>query len=167
MNLMTQIGSITLDHRLDRLARTLHGRANRALRERGLDFDHRWTPVYRVLAEKGPASLNQLSEILDLDHPSLLHITRPMIESGFLQIHRNRLEGHTRLYELTEKGASLRDELYDFWEDLDHAHQDLFHAVQCDLRLLLDRLEQGLDDDELEIPARDEARPIGARHMSA
>ena len=140
----TTTGSLTLDHRLRRLADTLHDQANATMRELGLDFDHGWTPVYRALHENGPATLDELATFLDWDHPTLLHITRPMSEAGLLQVNRNRLEGHTRQWELTDKAVAMAADLQAFWSQLDETQQHLFRAAQCEIKSLLERVERGL-----------------------
>ena len=141
---MKDLGALAIEQRILKLGDTLHHQANAVFRELGLEFDSRWSSVFRLLHKEGPCTSSDLADALGHNHHEILHITRPMIEIGLIEVHKDRLEGNTRLMKLSVKALSLLPELSQVWERLDMVYVNLFRSAQCEITSVLDRVERAM-----------------------
>ncbi|MDJ0837502.1 MAG: MarR family winged helix-turn-helix transcriptional regulator [Acidobacteriota bacterium] len=142
---MKDLNPPAIDQRIMRLGDKLHQHADHVFRELGLEFHSRWSPVFRLLKEQGPCTLAELAETLGHNHPEILHITRPMSEAGLIEIHKDRLEGNTRMMKLTHKARTMVPLLTRVWERLDEVYVGLFRNAQCEITSVLDRVEGAMN----------------------
>ena len=138
------ISTLAIDQRLMKLGDALHQHADSVFRELGLEFESRWSPIFRLLHRNGPCSLADMAEALGQNHPEILHTTRPMTEAGLIIIHKDRLEGNTRLMKLSQKAQNMLPLLSQVWARLDEVYVNLFRTAQCEITSVLDRVERAM-----------------------
>jgi DNA-binding MarR family transcriptional regulator len=105
-----------LGTQLRHLIELLDGAVQQAYTDAGLDYRPRYTPVMRVLAAQGSATLGQLATLAGLTQPAATQTVALMKKNGLLLVATGGEDGRQRVVRLSPEGEALLPRLQDCWQ---------------------------------------------------
>jgi MarR family transcriptional regulator, organic hydroperoxide resistance regulator len=100
---------------LRHLIELLDGAVEQAYVEAGLAYRPRYTPVMRVLAERGSATIGELAALGGLTQPAATQTVALMVKNGLLTTSANSKDGRQRMVRLSAPGEALLPRLQVCW----------------------------------------------------
>lgn len=141
MDLIRELGALSLASRLKRLSDLLMQDGIRIYKSTGSEFQPKWFPVYYHLAEKGPSSVMSLTTSLGISHPSINQIVNEMIKAGFVAAYKDTKDKRKRVLALTQQGKQARQSLEKIWQPIRGALDEVIEEAGVDLLGYLDIVE--------------------------
>ena len=109
-----------------------------------IDFEPRWFPVYRLLADRGPMTVGGCARELGLTHAAVSQTARAMGQRGITTSRKDSDDERRRLLELTDKGRDLLPRLQEIWEDIESGVRDAVDYGGVDILTAVEGIEQAL-----------------------
>lgn len=145
MDLIRELGPLALASRFRRLGEWLYKDAPRIYRERSVDFEPRWFPLFYLLKESGPVPVTEAAAALGYSHPAINQIAGEMARQGLLESIKDKKDERKHLLRLTRKGKNAVSSLEPVWEDIAAAASELLNEAGGDLLASLARLDEALN----------------------
>lgn len=145
MDLIKEIGALTLASRMKRLAdRFLHD-VGVIFRERQVSVEPRWATVYYLLARDGSMSVTEIARALQISHPAVHQVAREMLKAGYLVQNSDSQDGRKRMLSLSDLALSVKSEMQELWGDVEAAASQVIRDSGFDVLRVLERLEWELE----------------------
>ncbi len=144
MDLIRQLGPLAIASRFRRLAEWLYKDGARIYRERSVDFEPRWFPLFYLLKHSGPVSVTVAARALGFSHPAINQVAGEMARRGFLESIRDKKDERRRLLRLTKKGKAAFTSLEPVWADIEAVSSELLTEAGGGFLAGLGRLEDAL-----------------------
>ena len=144
MDYIYELGPLALASRLRRLLDKLQRDGRRAYKDLGLDFEVRWFSVFHFLISVSEASITQISQSLNLRHPTVIQVINEMMQNGLLKSAHDKSDRRRRQVSLTSKGRKLAMLLKPVWLAFDEAGQELATELGNDFIASLNKLESAI-----------------------
>ncbi|MGX1929275.1 GNAT family N-acetyltransferase [Flagellimonas sp. 2504JD4-2] len=109
----------------------------------GLNLEPNWHVIFLLLKEKGELTVTEISNALGFSHPAMIKITRKMKHEGYLETHKDTLDGRKTLIQLSNKGRKALPIFEKEWLRIQEVLQEF---VDDDFLEKLTALEQKLHD---------------------
>jgi GNAT superfamily N-acetyltransferase/DNA-binding MarR family transcriptional regulator len=130
---LNELGNLALGSRLKRLADRLAQQVGQLYREQGIDFEPRWFPVFRYVADKGTASVTDIAAAVGVTHPAVNQISEELTRAGYLNSITDRADKRKRMLSLSADGKRIKMQLEPIWKVLHAALSDVSEEIQNDL----------------------------------
>jgi N-acetylglutamate synthase-like GNAT family acetyltransferase/DNA-binding MarR family transcriptional regulator len=141
---LNDLGNLALGSRLKRLADRLGQQVGELYREQGIDFEPRWFPVFRYVADKGTASVTDIAVAVGVTHPAVNQISEELTRAGYLNSVVDRSDKRKRMLSLSAEGKRIKLQLEPIWKVLHAALSDVSEEIQNDLVNQSMRFEKAL-----------------------
>lgn len=164
MDFVKDLGLLALGSRLRRLSDRIMTSGGEIYRASDIDFEPRWFPVYRLLADRGPTTVGDCARELGLTHSAVSQTARAMSKRGILSSRRDASDERRRLLELSEEGAALLPELRGLWDDIEAGVRDAVDYGGVDILAAVEGVEQAFAVQSLSerVAVHTRARALGA-----
>lgn len=144
MDFVNDLGYLVLGSRLRRLSDRIMASGQEIYRSAAIDFEPRWFPVFRLLADHGPMTVGVCARRLGLTHAAVSQTASAMAKRGIITSRKDADDERRRLLELTDKGRDLLPFLRDIWEDIESGIRDAVDYGGVDVLAAVEGLEQAL-----------------------
>lgn len=126
-----------LGTQLRHLIELLDGAVQQAYVDAGLAYRPRYTPVMRVLAQQGSATIGQLASVAGITQPAATQTVALMKKEGLLLVTASDDDGRQRMVRLSPKGEAMLPRLQACWRATRHAADSLDTELEFPLSLCL------------------------------
>jgi ribosomal protein S18 acetylase RimI-like enzyme len=158
LDLIKDLGALTLASRMKRLAdRFLHD-VGVIFRERQVSLEPRWVTVYYLLARDGAMSVVEIARALGITHPAVHQIAREMLKEGYLVQNSDAQDKRRRLLQLSDSALACLPQMQELWDDVERAASQVIQDSGFDVLSVLERLEWELDQRPFHQRIRDTAK---------
>ena len=144
MDFVRELGVLALGSRLRRLSDRIMASGQQVYRMTEIDFEPRWFPVYRLLADGGSKTVGDCARELGLTHASVSQTAAAMAKRGITTSREDCDDARRRLLELTDKGRDLLPQLRGIWSDIEASISDVVEYGGVDILAALAGIEQAL-----------------------
>ena len=144
MDFVNNLGLLVLGSRLRRLSDRIMSSGQEIYRTAKIEFEPRWFPVFRLLADHGPLTVGVCARRLGLTHASISQMARAMGKHGIITSRKDASDERRRLLELTDKGRAMLPELQTLWQDIEAGIRDVVDYGGVDILAALEGIEQAL-----------------------
>lgn len=144
MDFVRELGVLALGSRLRRLSDRVMASGQQVYRMTEIDFEPRWFPVYRLLADHGAQTVGDCARELGLTHAAVSQTAAAMSKRGITTSREDAADARRRMLELTDKGRSLLPLLQDIWSDIESSIRDVVDYGGVDILAALEGIEQAL-----------------------
>jgi ribosomal protein S18 acetylase RimI-like enzyme len=144
VDLIKQLGPLALASRVRRLGEWLYKDVPRIYRERSLDFEPRWFPLFYLLKYSNSVAVTAAASALGFSHAAINQIAGEMTRRGFVESIKDRKDERKRLLRLTKKGKAAVSSLEPIWKDISAAANELVSETGGDFLEAISRLEDAL-----------------------
>lgn len=149
MDYLYELGSLALGSRLKRLSDRLGQEVAKVYEAQGLDFEPRWFPVFRFVAESGSAAITDIAFAVGITHPAVNQIAQELINAEFVSAAADPKDKRRRMLSLSKKGKKLHAEIQTVWKALHAALSDVIEETESNLLNSVSDFERALDRDSL------------------
>lgn len=129
--------------RLRQLSQLSDRDATRLYELMGVEFEQRWFGVLNELLRRGPMSVRDLSEVLEITHVSVSETRKSLEKKQLISASPDRDDGRRRLLTITKKGEDFMSSMEPVFQALEEVSQELDQEV-ANLMTTLNRLHQAL-----------------------
>ncbi len=116
----------------------------------GLSYRPRYTPIVRVLLQRGSCSVGEIAQAAGITQPAATQTIALMVDDGLLEMHPTERDRRVRLVRLTARGHELIPSVQACWRATELAAQSLDSELPMPLSEILSQAIERL-----------EARPFG------
>ena len=142
---LQDLGYLALGSRLKRLSEKLATSVAEIYKAEGMDFEPRWFPVFRLLADRGSMSVTDIALAIGITHPAVNQIAAELEKASLIKATVNVDDRRKRMLKLTKKGENVRDQLQRIWKGLHASISDSVAESGADLVNAAAAMEKSLD----------------------
>ncbi|MEM9459758.1 MAG: bifunctional helix-turn-helix transcriptional regulator/GNAT family N-acetyltransferase [Myxococcota bacterium] len=144
MDFIDELGLLALGSRLRRLSDRIMSSGLTLYRASQVDFEPRWFPVFRVLADRGQMTVGECARSLGLTHAAVSQTAKRLTERGLVVANRDTSDERRRLLSLSTEGRALVPRLRDLWDDIDRSMREAVEYGGVDILAAVQGLENAL-----------------------
>jgi DNA-binding MarR family transcriptional regulator/GNAT superfamily N-acetyltransferase len=145
MDFLDEMGALALGSRLRRLSERLAQDVSAVYKLQNLDFQPKWFPIFRFVAQQGSASVTDIATAVGITHPAVNLICDELLKAGLVTSAADRGDKRRRILSLSASGKRVRQQLDPVWQVLHASLSDVSEEIQSDLVNVVLRFEQALD----------------------
>ena len=146
LDYLQELGSLALGSRLKRLSDRLVQEVANIYEARNIDFEPRWFPIFRYIAETGSASITDIATAVGVTHPAVNQIAQELIERNLLDASVDPNDKRKRILSLSTKGKKVCAAVKDIWSTIHASLSDLLEETENILPNALLEFEKALDE---------------------
>lgn len=158
MDLIKELGALTLATRMKRLGDRFQNDVGIIFKERRVDAEARWAPLYYLLARDGAMSVVDIARALGVTHPAIHQMAQEMLKAGYLVQRKDANDGRRRLLELSDLALAIKPQMVELWTDVELAAQKVIRDTGYDVLGVLERIEFELDQRPFHQRIREQAK---------
>ncbi|MCH9688038.1 MAG: bifunctional helix-turn-helix transcriptional regulator/GNAT family N-acetyltransferase [Deltaproteobacteria bacterium] len=144
MDFIDELGLLALGSRLRRLSDRIMSSGVVVYRTAQLNFEPRWFPVFRVVADRGELTVGECARALGLTHAAVSQTVRRLSDRGLVQVSRDTEDERRRLVSLSDEGRTMLPQLRELWEDIEGSMRDAVDYGGIDILTAVQGLESAL-----------------------
>lgn len=145
MDYLQELGYLALGSRMKRLAERFAQETAQVYTSESIEFEPRWFPVFRFVADKGKASITAVAEAVGITHPAVNQMAQELVSAGLIKATGDPQDKRRRLLSLSEKGKRLCDQMRPVWRTLHASVSDSVADCGMDLVNAITVMEKALD----------------------
>jgi DNA-binding MarR family transcriptional regulator len=125
MNFYQDLGFLVFGSRLKRLGDTFLNDVNRVYKNRKIQFDASWFPVFYILSQKKEVSIKEISDSLKVSHSAISQLISSLQEKGLIKSVTSKKDARHKAITFTAKGEKLLLKIQPVWKALEKAMNEL------------------------------------------
>ena len=149
MDFIQDLGHLALGSRLKRLSDRIMSDGAEVYREAGLEFEPRWFPLFRLLADRGPMSVGEAASALGLTHAAISQTANVMTKQKIIAAKKDRGDERRRVLSLTELGMEILPKIQPLWTDIESAVREVVDYGGVDVLAAIDGIEHAMEREKL------------------
>ncbi len=110
------LGYLIFGSRIKRLSEYYLSEINTVYKQQGIDFDASWFPVFYLLSQQQPISIQELSETIMVSHSASSQLITSLRKRGLLISEKSKDDARKQQIRLTESGEQLLRRLVPVWD---------------------------------------------------
>ena len=128
-NFYQSLGYLIFGSRLKRMSEYYLSEINAVYKNKDIEFDASWFPVFYLLSKHQPISIQELSETTMVSHSASSQLITSLRKKGLLIAEKSKDDARKQQVRLTESGLQLLDKLIPVWDAI---HQELDKKISED-----------------------------------
>jgi len=118
-NYYEKLGQLILGSRLRKLSERLMLEMGNIYKSRNIEFEPGWFHIMYLLSENEKMSITQISEMLQVSHPSVIQVVGVLEKRDIVKISNDSNDKRKRMVELSENGTGLLERIKPVWNEID------------------------------------------------
>jgi DNA-binding MarR family transcriptional regulator len=118
-NYYEKLGQLVLGSRLRKLSERLMLEMANIYKSRGIEFEPGWFHIMYLLSENEKMSITQISEMLQVSHPSVIQVVGVLEKRDIVKISLDPNDKRKRMVELSDIGSNLLERIKPVWNEID------------------------------------------------
>ena len=114
-----------------------------------VDFEPRWFPLFRLLADRGAMTIGEAATTLKLTNAAVSQVVRQITKAGLVTAEKDEYDERKKILALSPAGKALLPRLRPLWGDIERAARELTDFAGLDILAAIDGVEQALDREGL------------------
>ncbi|QDU59277.1 putative N-acetyltransferase YsnE [Planctomycetes bacterium Pan216] len=147
---MASWGLLCMGSRLRRLYDRIVPDVTAIYRRHAIAFEPRWFPLFRLIADRGEASVMEASERLGVSHPLVSRTARELEQAGLVSLHVDPSDRRRKRMTLTAQGGEMLERMRPVWAEMSLAIADLLGDDAERLLTLVHQAEESLTKSSLQ-----------------
>lgn len=118
-NYYEKLGQLILGSRLRKLSERLMLEMGTIYKSKNIEFEPGWFHIMYLLAENEKMSITQISDMLQVSHPSVIQVVGVLEKRDIVKISIDSNDKRKRMVELSDNGTSLLELIKPIWKEID------------------------------------------------
>ncbi len=136
MNFYESLGFLVFGSRMRRLSESFLLELNKVYHNLDLDFEASWFPMFFLVSNQHPVSLNDIARQLEISHSAVSQLASVLKKKGLITSVKSQIDERKQLLALSKAGLTLKIELAPVWLAITETMQSLFAENQESASLL-------------------------------
>lgn len=136
-----QTGLLVFGTRLRRLSELFLAEVNAIYKERGIDFDATWFPVFYLLSKQSAVSIKDLADQLNVSHSAVSQLISILQYKKLVTVDVSSEDARKKELHLSAQGKKMLAKIEPIWTDLQEAMQKLVEEGESS-RLVLQAIRE-------------------------
>ena len=141
MDFIGEMELLALGSRLRRLSDRIMSSGAAIYRAQEVDFEPRWFPLFRLLADKGELTVGECARSLELTHAAISQTASKMTGRGLIEVVKDPKDERRRYLKLSDTGREMLPHLRELWGDIEHCIADAVDYSGIDILAAVEGLE--------------------------
>lgn len=130
MNFYESLGFLVFGSRMRRLSESFLLELNKVYHNLDLDFEASWFPMFFLVSNQHPVSLNDIARQLEISHSAVSQLASVLKKKGLITSVKSQIDERKQLLALSKAGLTLKIELAPVWLAITETMQSLFAENQ-------------------------------------
>jgi DNA-binding MarR family transcriptional regulator len=118
-NYYEKLGQLVLGSRLRKLSERLMLEMGNIYKAKSIEFEPGWFHIMYLLSENEKMSITQISEMLQVSHPSVIQVIGVLEKRDIVKISIDSNDKRKRMVELSDNGTNLLERIKPVWNEID------------------------------------------------
>lgn len=136
MNFYESLGFLVFGSRMRRLSESFLIELNKVYHNLDLDFEASWFPMFFLVSNQHPVSLNDIAKQLEISHSAVSQLASVLKKKGLITSVKSQIDERKQLLALSKAGLTLQIELAPVWLAITETMLSLFTENQESANLL-------------------------------
>ena len=136
MNFYESLGFLVFGSRMRRLSESFLLELNKVYHNLDLDFEASWFPMFFLVSNQHPVSLNDIARQLEISHSAVSQLASVLKKKGLITSVKSQIDERKQLLALSKAGLTLKIELAPVWLAITETMLSLFTENQESANLL-------------------------------
>ena len=136
MKFYHDLGFLIFGSRLRRMSEYYISEINRVYREKNIDFEAAWFPLFYLLASGGDINLREIADKLQVSHSAISQLVKNLKEKGLVATKPSVDDRRQNMVSLTEEGKALMNQLKPVWESITESLNEIYRSADGTENLL-------------------------------
>ncbi len=136
MNFYESLGFLVFGSRMRRLSEFFLIELNKVYHNLDLDFEASWFPMFFLVSNQHPVSLNDIAKQLEISHSAVSQLASVLKKKGLITSVKSQIDERKQLLALSKAGLTLQIELAPVWLAITETMLSLFTENQESANLL-------------------------------
>ncbi len=145
MGFYEETGILILGTRLKRLSERFLSEVGKIYERLGIDFEAAWFPAFFLIHHKGPLSITEIAENLNVSQPAASQLISLLHKKGYIQLIVDPHDKRRKIASFSHQGLILLDDLIPIWETLEKKMVDMFDEEDVHIVESFNQLENKLN----------------------
>lgn len=146
MDIIKQIGALTLGSRLKRLSDKMNLELSKTFKHHGIEIDPSWLPVLFYLNENHSASIFELAKALNFTHPAVVHLVNKMEKKNMLEEFKDDNDRRKRFVKLSKHGEKIFESARPVLNEIETLTNEILNSGKINFLYSIDSLEKQLNE---------------------
>jgi len=146
-NYYEKLGQLILGSRLRKLSERLMLEMGNIYKSRNIEFEPGWFHIMYLLSENEKLSVTQISDILQVSHPSVIQVVGVLEKKEIVTISPDLNDKRKRIIELSDHGKDLLFQIQPFWNMIEQMMAEFLQEGEYSRNILnaVNEIENNLD----------------------
>lgn len=136
-NYYERLGELVLGSRLRKISERLLLEISGVYKAQNIDFEPGWFHTLFLLSENGEMSITELSDTLQVSHPSVIQVVKVMENRHIIQTFTGKEDRRKRVLKLTKDGQLLLEQIRPMWKKIQSTLSEMLLQGEHSQHLLL------------------------------
>lgn len=126
MSFYHDLGFLIFGSRLRRMSEYYISEINKVYKEKGIDFEASWFPVFYFLSRKEEVNLREIADELQVSHSAISQLIKNLKGRGLVTTTPSEEDRRQNMVKLTPAGETLLDSLKPVWIAISASMNDIY-----------------------------------------
>jgi DNA-binding MarR family transcriptional regulator/GNAT superfamily N-acetyltransferase len=118
MSVFIDAGLLILGSRMKRISERFLSELSKVYKEQKIQFEPAWFPIIYMLDKKGPLSLTEIANELEVSHSAISQMITQLQDKKIVEIVPNETDARVKRIFFTSKGQKLLKQVHSVWKAL-------------------------------------------------
>lgn len=149
MDLIKQLGYLSLGTRFRILTDKLLQDVDKVYKNLDVDFEPRWFAVFYLVYNKVSISVTEIANHLGYTQPAVTQILNILIEKGLIKSVKEKEDSRKKVITVTPKGKELFKKLEPVWQLIERSVRELFLSTGYDILSVIGKVEAEMEKKDI------------------
>ena len=125
MTVFHDAGLLIVGSRMKRIGDRFLSEVSKVYKHQSIPFESAWFPIIYILDKKGPLSLTEISNALEISHSAISQMITQLQDKDIVEIIPHETDARVKRICFTFKGQNLLSQVHDVWQALIHTLDDI------------------------------------------
>ena len=130
MGFYEDTGILILGTRLKRLSERFLSEVGKIYEKLQIDFEPAWFPMVFLIHKKGPLSITEMAEELNVSQPAASQLVSLLNKKGYLILTSDKDDKRRKIVSFSQEGEIIIKQLIPIWETLEKSMFEIFNEEE-------------------------------------
>lgn len=144
MQIIKQLGTAGIHHRLKRLSSRLNSDILKIYRENFPEIEPAWFTILFSIHEKGTGSIQEIADSLGISHPAVIQFINKMEKENLVVTSPGESDKRKKMLSLTPGAVEILEKIKPVHKDIENAYLQLMEEISVNIPDILEKIENSI-----------------------
>lgn len=141
MDFVNELKGLALASRMKRVVEKLNSDMKGIYQDRNIDFEPLLMPIMKLLNNKGPLSVNEVTEFLGISQPAVTQLCSILLKKKLIKIKTSKTDRRKKEIEISDQGIDLLERISPIWNAVDASVNSMIDSSEHNLLKAIEAFE--------------------------